>query len=226
MTRFMKLSAHKKAGAAPGTLVHVGEKKMDATRITLIDYDADQLSEREIEDIDDLLPLKASPSTSWIDVVGLHDVQRIEWVSNLFDVHPLVQEDILHTGQRPKMENFDTYLYVCIKMLAFDQSERHITSEQVSMVIGPNFLITFQEATGDCFDPVRDRIRKGKLRIRQGGSGYLAYAILDAVVDHYFVVLEQIGTEIELLEEAVVSETSPYTRETLHRLKKEMLFFR
>ncbi|MFH1983400.1 MAG: magnesium/cobalt transporter CorA [Pseudomonadota bacterium] len=226
MTRFIKLSTHKKAGAAPGTLVHVGEKKMETTHISLLDYDADHLAERHIEDLDDLLPLKASPTTSWIDVVGIHDVKRIEWLGSLFDIHPLVQEDILNTGQRPKMENFDDYLFVCIKMLSFDPAAGHIASEQVSLVIGPHYLITFQEVAGDCFEPVRERIRKGKLRIRLGGPGYLAYAILDAVVDHYFTVLEQIGIEIEALEEAVLTDTSPETRETLHRMKNEMLLFR
>jgi magnesium transporter len=226
VTRFIKLSVHKKAGAGPGTLVHVGERKMDATRITLIDYDADHVSERKIDDLDDLQPLKESPSTSWIEVFGLHEISYIERLGKLFDIHPLVQEDILNTGQRPKVENFDRFLFVCIKMLSYDAGARHIASEQVSLVIGPHFLISFQEAEGDCFEPVRDRVRKGKLRIRQGDSGYLAYALLDAIVDHYFAILEQIGADIESLEEAVIGEASPDMHEALHRLRREMLYFR
>lgn len=226
MTHFFRPPARKPAGAAPGTLIHVGERKMAATRISLIDYDAGRLTERDVEDVGELLPLKDSSSTSWIDVVGLHDIGQIETIGKHFGIHPLVQEDILNTRQRPKVDAYEDYLHICIKMITFDAESGHLAPEQISLIIGNHHLITFQEMIGDSFEPVRERLRRGAPRIREGGTSYLAYALMDAVVDHYFVALDQIGGEIADLEEALLAAPTTDTLETLHRLKREMLYYR
>ncbi|MBU0969325.1 MAG: magnesium and cobalt transport protein CorA, partial [Proteobacteria bacterium] len=130
MSRFIKRST-KKAGTAPGTLVHVGDRKMDHTRISLMDYDQDHLTERELESIEASFPFKDAPRVTWINVIGLHDIGLLEKIGHHFGIHPLVLEDIVHTGQRPKFEDFDDYLYTVFKMLTYDSQTGHVRSEQV-----------------------------------------------------------------------------------------------
>ena len=225
MPRFIR-KTHKKAGASPGTLVHVGEKKQDQARITLMDYDADRLTEDQPQDITTVFPLKDEPSTTWINVDGVHDMALIEKLGHHFMIHPLTLEDTVNTTHRPKLEEFDAYLYVVLKMLDYDAEGEKIRSEQVSLVIGPNFLISFQEQEGDVFNAVRERIRKGRGRIRKGGSDYLAYTLIDCVVDHYFLALEQLGERIERLESLLYENTGPDLLRDIFRLKQEMIYLR
>jgi magnesium transporter len=159
-------------------------------------------------------------------VDGLHDIKLIEEIGRHFQIHPLTLEDIVNTSQRPKWENFENYLYIVLKMLHFRESDNLVTSEQVSLIVGEKFLISFQEAAGDVFDPVRERIRKGRGRIRQGGCDYLAYALIDAVVDHYFSVLEKIGEQIEMVETALTENPRPDTLQMIHDLKRETIYLR
>lgn len=225
MLRFVKKRS-KKAGLAPGTLMHVGEKKVEKVRIRLIDYDEKQLQEREIETIEECFPFKDKPTVSWINIDGLHDVEVIENIGGCFAIHPLTLEDIVNTGQRPKVEDFDNYVYIVLRMLAYEEKEGHIRAEQVSFVLGPNLLISFQERVGDVFSGVRERLRKGKGRIRKAGADYLAYALLDAVVDQYFIILETFGEKLESTEEELLSEHTQQTLEAIHTMKREMIFFR
>jgi magnesium transporter len=225
MGKFIKRSS-KKAGASPGTLVFVGEKKVEQVKFTIIDYDSDNLQETEVAGVDDCLAYRDKKSVTWINVSGLHDVEIIEKMGEKFNLHPLLMEDIVNTEQRPKLEDYDDYLYVILKML-YSEGENHVIQhEQISLIITPSVVISLQEKEGDVFDPVRQRIRKGKGRIRKSGTDYLAYALIDTVVDHYFKVFEEIGEKIEQLQEEVLEQPSPEILQAIQNLKREMIFIR
>jgi magnesium transporter len=224
MSRLIKRISEK-AGFPPGTLVHVGEKKVEKTRITVLDYDELHLQEEELETIAECLPVKDRPAVRWINVDGLHQAEILETIGDCFGIHPLVLEDILNTGQRPKVEDFGDYIYIVLKML-YSEDNGEIAEEQLSLVLGPTFVISFQEREGDVFDPVRERIRNGRGRIRKMGSDYLAYALIDSVVDNYFIVLEKLGEEIEFLEEELVTNPTTETLQVIHNLKRELVFLR
>ena len=224
--RMFHKKVSRKAGLPPGTLIHVGEKKTERVRIRVIDYDEGTFEERDLSTIDECLPYKEKPSVTWINIDGLHQVDIIEKMGKTFDLHPLVLEDILHTGQRPKLEDFEDYIVIISKMLSYNGEENQIEAEQFSLVLGANYVISFQESEGDVFDPVRERLRKGKGRIRTRGPDYLAYALMDTIVDNYFVVLEKIGEDIEALEEEIVTDPRPETSHAIHHLKREMIFLR
>ncbi|MGD9022204.1 MAG: magnesium/cobalt transporter CorA [Deltaproteobacteria bacterium] len=225
MPKFMKTRS-KKAGHAPGTLIHIGEKRVEKVRMTLIDYDEKQLQEKELRSIEECFPCKDEPTVSWINIDGLHDTEAIEKVGRHFNIHPLVLEDIVNTGQRPKAEYFDGYVYIVLKMLQYDEKEDEVRAEQFSLILGSNFVISFQESAGDVFEAVRERIRKGKGRIRRGSADYLAYALMDAIVDQYFVVTEVFEEKMESLEEELVEDPKAQTLETIHTMKREMIYFR
>ena len=199
---------------------------MDETRITLIDYDEAHLEERVIDGIEEAFPLKDLPTVTWINIDGLHEIDIIEKVGQHFNIHPLVLEDIVNTGQRPKTEEFEDVIYVILKMLHYNENAEKISSEQFSLVLGPNFLISFQEIQGDVFKTVRERIRKPKTRIRKAGCDYLAYALIDAIVDHYFVILEALGDKIEDLETELLDYPTRDTLEIIHEMKREMIYLR
>jgi magnesium transporter len=217
----------KKAGLPPGTPVHIGEQKSEKTRVALFDYDERQFEEKEIASVEECLRFKGQTSVTWINVSGLHQVETLEKLNGCFGLHPLVLEDILNTDQRPKMEDFGEYVYVVLRMLSLDRTKKNtIVSEQISIILGESFVLTFQEREEDLFEPVRARIRNGKGRLRKLGPDYLVHALLDAIVDEYFVVMEALGEWIEDLEEELVSRPSPKTLQALHQLKREMIFLR
>ncbi len=217
-----------KAGLPPGTLIHIGEKKTEQPRITLIDYDERHFEEREIKTINECFPFKDKPTTTWINIDGIHQVELIETLGTHFEVHPLVLEDILNTEQRPKVEDFGTYIFVVLKMFYCEGKEEdcEIVAEQISLILGSNFVLSFQEAKRDVFNSVRDRLRSGKGRVRKLGPDYLAYALIDSIVDNYFVILEVLGERIELLEEELINEPSAGTLQDIHDLKRGLLFLR
>jgi magnesium transporter len=223
--RFVK-RVSKKIGLSPGTLVHIGKKKIEKVRIRLIDYDEARVQEKEVKAIEECFPFKDLPTVTWVNVDGLHDIEVMEKIGKHFGLHPLVLEDILNTDQRPKIEDFDDYIFVVLKMLYFDEDQEEVRAEQISIILGSNFVLSFQERVGDIFNPLRERIRSGKGRVRKMGSDYLAYALLDSIVDHYFVVLEKLGEKIEDMEEELVSNPTPETLQTIHNLKREMIFLR
>ena len=225
MTRFIKRSS-KKIGLPPGTLVHVGERKIEKTRIRIIDYDETNLQEKEVKTIEECFPFKEEPTITWINIDGLHEVEIIEKIGNHFNIHPLILEDIVHTGQRPKMEDHESYVYIVLKMLFYDKQGEEIKDEQLSLLLGSNFVISFQERVGDVFNSVRERIRSGRVRIRKGKSDYLAYALIDAVVDNYFVILESIGDKIEDLEAELLENPKPETLHAIYDLKRKLISLR
>ena len=224
-SKFLKKSS-KKAGMSPGVVVHVGEQKVETARITLMAYDQTRLEEKQLKRIEDCFAYKDTPPVSWINIDGLHEVELIEKIGTHFNIHPLTQEDIVNTGQRPKVEDFEEYIYLVFKMLKFDETIGHTTSEQVSLIVGPHYLLSFQETEGDVFNSVRERIRKGRIHIRKSGPDYLAYALIDAVVDHYFLILEKMGERIEHFEEQLHVQATPEILQATHDLKRELIYFR
>lgn len=216
----------KKAGLAPGTLVHVGERKVEKIRISLIDYYGDRFEERDLKTIDECLTYKGKESVTWVNVEGLHDLELISNIGKSFDLHPLVLEDIVNTEQRPKMEEYGEYIFIVSKMLYYESELHKIQFEQLSLILWNNFVISFQEKEGDIFEPVRERLRKGKGRIRKMGPDYLLYALMDALVDSYFHVLENIGERVSELEENLVANPEPDTLQSIHEFKRELIFLR
>ena len=216
----------KKPGLSPGTLIHTGEKKDEAVKISVIDYDETQIQEREAASVEECLPFKEKPTVTWINVTGVHDVRIIEEFGKAFNIHPLLLEDIVHTDQRPKLEEFDESLFIILKMLSYDETNNELLSEQVSLILGSNFVISFQECEGDVFNPVRVRIKSAKGRIKKKGCDYLVYALIDAVVDHYFLVLEKYGEKVEILQEEVLSQPTPHTLEVIQGIKRDMIYLR
>ena len=225
MARFKFTRSHK-PGLSPGTLVFVGERKVDKARISVIDYDAEHLTEKEVDSIEETFGFREKATVTWINFWGIHDTAAIEALGNHFGLHPLLLEDIANTTQRPKLEDFGEYIYIALKMITFDKEKGEATQEHLSIVLGRNFVLSFQERVGDVFDPVRNRIRGGKGRIRKMGPDYLAYALVDAIVDRYFVILETIGEMIEGLEERMLKDPSTSIIQDIHGLKREMILMR
>ncbi|UCF07849.1 MAG: magnesium/cobalt transporter CorA [Thermoplasmata archaeon] len=225
MPRLIK-KASKAAGLPPGTLIHIGEKRTEKVKITIMDYDEKQFNEIECKTTEECFSFKDKPTVTWINIDGIHQVEIIDKLGKYFNFHPLLLEDIANTEQRPKAEDFDSYVFIVLKMLYYDEKKGEIIAEQVSIVLGSNYVISFQEREGDVFNSVRDRIRNSKGRIRRKGPDYLAYALLDAIVDSYFVILEKFGEIIESLEEELITEPEPETLQKIYSLKREMIFLR
>ena len=225
MSRIAKRSSAQ-IGLRPGALVYTGEKKSETIKITLIDYDETQFQEKEIRTVEECLPFKDSSTVTWVNIDGIHQIEIIEKIGNLFNIHPLVLEDIASIDQRPKMEDLGDYIFVVLKMLYLGEKNIEIKDEQVSLVLASKFVISFQESEGDVFNSVRERIRTGKGRIRKMGTDYLCHALIDAVVDNYFVILENFGEKISSLEEELLTNPTPKTMHAIHSLKKEIVFLR
>jgi magnesium transporter len=213
-----------KSGLPPGTLNVVDISEMEEVIITLLDYNEESFSEKKISKIEDLEAYKNSSSVKWINVDGIHNVAIVEQIGKLFNIHPLTLEDIVNTDQRPKFENYDFYDVAMLKMLYYDSS---LHSEQLTIILMDNLVLSFQEIHGgDAFDPIRDRIKMAKGRIRKCGADYLAYALIDSIVDSYFKILEKVGDKLEALDEEIMTDPHPESLRKLHNLKLEMIFLR
>jgi magnesium transporter len=215
-----------KAGLSPGTLMYVGEKKAGKPRITVIDYDESSFLEKEAASVEECFPFKDTSTVTWINVDGVSDAAVIGALGAKFDIHPLVLEDIMTTTQRPKVEDLGNAVFVVLRMIECAPDGTDLVADQLSLLLGSNFVLSFQETAGDCLGPVRERIRGGKGRIRKLGPDYLAYAIIDAVVDNYFFVLEKLGEKIDELEEALVEEPRREILHEIHRMKRQMIDLR
>jgi magnesium transporter len=213
------------AGHPPGTLVHIGEAPSEPVGIQVMDYDLQHLTELTFSDPEECLAFKESSTTTWINLNGVHQLDLLEKIGTDFGLHPLVLEDIANTEHRPKTEDFDAYLFLVLKMLQFDEIAG-LRTEQISLILAQGMVLSFQERQSDVFDGVRERLRNSKGRIRRMEADYLAYALLDAVVDSYFGILEQIGEQIERLEDELVLEPTPHTLEKIHHFKREMILLR
>lgn len=215
-----------KAGLPAGTLVHLGERKTEHAAVTLIEYDPDGLDETCLADPASLVAYAPRRPRFWLNVHGLHEPAVLAEIGRRFKLHPLVLEDILNTDQRPKIEDYGDYLFLVARFFDYEPATLTASSEQVSFVIGENYVLTFQERPTGSFDPVREWLRHNKGRIRQLGADYLAYALLDLLVDRHFSVLEQIGERTEQLEEDLMAHPGADQLQTLHRLKRETIVLR
>ena len=215
-----------KAGLPPGSLIHIGETPDEAVSIELIKYNQDTVEEQRFTTVDECLPHLEGSGITWVNVEGVHNVDIIRHLGDQFDLHPLVLEDIVNTVQRPKIEDYDRYLFIVLRMLR-PTGAGGFTSEQLSIILGPGHIFTFQEGLqGDVFDAVRERIRNGKGKIRGMGADYLTYALIDAIVDSYFSVLEDLGERIVNLEEELTTLPDHSTLQMINEIKKEIIFLR
>jgi magnesium transporter len=221
---FSKSSKH--IGLPPGTLVHIGKKKTAEVKITGIKYNRLQFFEKTVNKIEEKIPLKGRPSVTWINVNGIHKAEIIENIGEYFDLHPLILEDIMNTEQRPKIEDFEDYIFIVLKLLYYDEKSDEMKVEQISLILLQNFVISFQESPEDIFNPIKERIRSNKGRIRKMSADFLAYALIDVIVDNYFQILEKIGERIEDIEEELVENPVPGTVQAIHNLKREMILLR
>lgn len=225
VTRLIR-SKPKQIGLDPGTLVYTGEKEKEPIKFKLLEYDEESFSETEYQDINKIFDLKKNNKNTWINIDGVHNVKVMEKIQNHFAIHPLAMEDILHTTQRPKVEEYDNYLFIVLRMFFYNSETRELKNEQVSIILSDNYLISFLEDTGDVFDPVRERIRKPGTKFRKNGVDFLTYSMIDAVVDSYFHILEQIGEEIEELEDRLVINTEKDDIQLIHRMRRNMILMR
>lgn len=216
----------RKSGLPPGTLVHIGEKKSERTKIKVFEYDEQSFQEKELATFDECFLFKDEPTVTWVNVDGVHEVEVMEKLGSCFGLHPLVMEDILNTDQRPKIEDYGEDLFVVLKMLSYDDRTGEISAEQVSLVLRSNAVLSFVEGEGSVFAPIQERIRNGKGRLRKIGADYLLYTLLDAIVDNYFGILEKMGDKIEGLEQKLVVNPTTQTLLKIQNLKREMIFLR
>lgn len=220
----------KKPGQAPGTLLHTGQRQLDQMLMTVHDYDASRYESLPIDQIDASAPYLGNDSKTWIQIRGLHDIQRLQQVMDYFELHPLIQEDILNISQRPKVEPYGDVIFVVLRMIRACPAEAGATpqlkSEQVSLILGSNYVLTFQESDDPVFDPVIRRLEMQATRLRRYSIDYLAYALLDNLVDHYFAALDLIGETLETLEEQVLEQPQPADLHALHALRRDLVYFR
>ncbi len=219
-------SEAKPIGLSPGALVHVGQQKTEKSTLSFIDYDPTRHQTAQDITSEDCRALKNSTSVSWINFSGLHDIEQINALGQLFELHPLALEDILNTGHQPKCEEFDNYILLIFKLIQLNKETGQLDHEQISMIVGPNWLLTFQEKPEDIFDRLRERINRASGKIRQRGTDYLAYAILDSVVDSYFHVLSTIGEQLESLEDSLLLNPARNVLQEIHHYKQELMILR
>lgn len=213
-------------GLKPGELVHVGEKKVEKISFDILEYDQTGFDEHKNVTIEDCLKTKEKPNISWINISGIHEAQVIENFGKYFGIHPLIQADIMNTELRPKFEVHSDYIYMILKMPTIDEKTGKLGIEQISVVFGKNYVLTFQETADDFFEPIKKRIRDEAGTIRERKSDYIAYAIADTVVDSFFVVEEKISETTEVLEEELMSKPNPNTLTTIHILKRQLVLLR
>jgi magnesium transporter len=216
----------KKVGLSPGSAVYVGPERTGRIKVSVIDYDATNLTETMTANPADCAPFRDSPSITWINVDGLHEPGVIEGLGENFGLHPLHVEDIVNSGGRPKSDDAPEYVFVILKMLYLDQNGGDLVVEHVSVVFGRNWVLTFQEPGRDVFDVIRHRIRKTEPRGRLLSTDYLAYSLIDAVVDNYYLVLEDLGDSIEALEDEIAEQAKPESLATIRQLKKKLILLR
>lgn len=216
----------RKAGLPPGTPVYVGERKSETTCLMLLHYNEQRAIEQEIKTVEESNVWRDTPGVSWISVAGLPEAEQLVKFGNAFGLHPLVLEDILNTDQRPKFEDYGEYLYIVLRRLGNGTSADEISTEQISLILGHNLVISFLESDSGIFNVVKERIVSNRGRIRKFGADYLAYALMDTVVDNYFAVFEKLGERIEIIQDGLVSRPTSGSLEALHSLKREMLFLR
>lgn len=216
----------KEVGLPPGTLIHVGKQRIETPVLSLIDYAQEHYESKHGISLTEAVACKETSTVSWINLSGIHEIDVIQQLGVEFDLHPLALEDILNTQHRPKVEEMEGYSLIILKMLFFDDETQSIDTEQVSLVLGPHFVLTFQEREGDVFDGVRNRLKRSNGRIRQRGPDYLAYALIDSIVDSYFHILEKVGDHLAQLEDDLINNPDQKILAKVHHYKRELMLLR
>ena len=222
--RIQSVFSTKKAGSAPGTLTHIGHKKTERVTIEIHDYGVDQLEEKLIDTIDECRPYVDTPNPTWVQVKGLHDIDKLKELWDEFHFHPLIQEDILNTNQRPKIEDYQDQIFVVLKMIYIEDDQIH--QEQVSLVFSDKFIFSFQESERRLFIPIRERLKAEHTRMRKSGPDYMAYALMDVIIDYYFDALEIINTKIESVEDLLWSNSDEDCLADIHQTRRLLIQFR
>ncbi len=216
----------RKIGLSPGSMVYVGEKTDEPVKISIMDYNAERLDEFPEATAEDIKHCMAEDSVTWINLSGIHDLAIVENIGKQFDLHPLLMEDIVNTHHRAKIDDYENYLFLVLKMVFREPEASSLLFEHVCLVIGPDYLISFQERESDVFGPVRERLIKAKGRIRKSGVDYLGYALIDMIVDHYYVILEQMGEEIEAIQDESLGNPTTKTLNAIHDVRHRIVFLR
>lgn len=222
MTDF-KYDPSVKLGMRPGEIVHIGEQKLDQIKVRVLDFNPQTIELKELSSIEECINYKNHDTLSWINIDGLHDTEAIARIGKDFNISNLVLEDIANTMQHPKFEEYEDYIFITTKMIYYTQDTTTMVFEHISFILGDKFVITFQERVGDIFLPVRERIKDPKSRLRNRGTDYLTYALLDVLVDNYFVILDKINSEVNDLEEQLMDSPTQETLKQMYKVKRELL---
>jgi magnesium transporter len=225
MPRLMK-SKSKKIGLAPGTLIHIGRKKIENATITAINYNEKKIETKELKEVKEFFKINKKDSTTWLNITGLHETSIIEDIGKAFKIHSLVLEDIMNTDQRPKFEDYDEYLFIVLKILSYDAKTNNVITEQISILLSQEYVITFQENENRIFSPIIEKLNVEKSKLRIYGTDYLAYRLLDIIIDNYFLVLEKIGERIEFFEEELINEGKQDSLKEIYKIKRENILLR
>lgn len=225
MARFLN-DRKKSSGKIPGSIIHLGTKKIDRTRLMLMHYTQEELIEKEPKNLEDCLPFIAENSVTWINIDGLHDEEMMQKLGEQFNIHGLLLEDMLDTGQRPKFAESGELMVIILKMINYDEKSQKLDSEQISFILDDTYLITLQERTGDQFDHIRERIRKGNGRARRKSADYLTYVLLDTIVDNYLINIEILGDIIEKMESGIFLPKQKGLMQEIYKHKTEINFLR
>ena len=215
-----------KSGLPPGSLVHVGEVHAHEHKITVVNYNKTAVKKHTVQSIEELLPYKTTDTITWVIVDGLKDVSIIDAIGHHFDIHPLVLEDILNTHQRPKFDEFNDYLFIVVKAISLSNAEFNVEYEQISILLLNNFVFTFMEKPDTLFDPILNRLDNDRSQIRNLEADYLAYMILDTVVDEYFALQDTFYDLIESVEDTLLTDPSSQILATILKIKRELIFLR
>jgi magnesium transporter len=216
----------RKVGMPPGSLVYTGEKAHLPAKITITRYNEHTIVERQVDSFTECQLVGDPGEVTWINVTGISRVNDLEKVGECFKIHPLVLEDILEVGQRPKVEDYDDYLYIVLNAIQPVAEGEKLVAEEISLVLGSHYLLSFYSGNDDIYAPIRERLLQAKGRVRKLGADYLAYSLIDLVVDNYFVELEKFGDQMESLEDEVVARPSPQILRDVHRFKNDMIMLR
>lgn len=216
----------RKAGLPPGTPVYVGQIPDGNIKLSLIDYNSEKTETHAVNSIEECFNMDKTQTVTWINIDGIHNEKLIDSLGKHYKLHPLTIEDILNTQQRPKVELYEDYIFIILKMMIFDKNSQKMNTEQVSLILKQNLVITFQEKAGDVLGPLRQRISNNQGRIRKEGAGYLSYAIIDCIVDSYFTDIESIEDAIEELENLLLNSPTSDILPLIHALKRELIIFR
>lgn len=221
-----RMKKMKKLGLAPGTLVYTGNREGEPIKIVYYTYDENNINKKTYSEDVDINLLKPDREVSWIDIGGIHDVKLVEKIGNYYGIDNLILEDMLNHNQRPKMDERENFIFLVLKMITMNNETKEIIYEQISFILGEDYLLTFQEVSGDVFSKIRERLEQGVGKIRKRKENYLAYSLLDAIVDNYLLILEEFDNEIDALEEKILNDVDSSDMEKITELKKKLAIFK